>query len=284
MTARLSGNVLVVVASLVGIVAFIYPFLLPVVEPVPENRVHATEAPILFALVTLLCLVAIAADLQNSSRTHDLQSAAKTTALLGVLVALDAALRMVPTFLGLSPIFLLIMLTGVVFGPSIGFQMGTLTLLVSAFITGGIGPWLPFQMLTAGWIGLTAGWIGGAPGSRVQLARLALFGAIWGFGYGLVMNLWSWPFAAPGLDQNVGLYWSPSLSFSETISHYARFYLVTSIWYDTFRAVGNVILILVIGGPLLRTLQRYKARFSWTPWSPIEHPDPSDLQQNQVRT
>lgn len=265
------SKILVLIASVIGVIAFAYPFLLPVVEPVPENRVRATEAPLLFSLVTALCLLAIAADLQLPAGSHDLQSAAKTTALLGVLVALDAALRLVPTFLGLSPIFLLIMLTGSVFGPSVGFQMGTLTLLVSALLTGGMGPWLPFQMLTAGWIGLTAGWLGGTPGSRSQLRRLAVLGALWGFGYGAVMNLWSWPFAAPGLEENIGLYWSPTLSLTETLTHYGRYYLVTSIWYDAFRAAGNVILVLALGAPLLRTLHRYRSRFVWSPWTPLNH-------------
>ena len=36
------------------------------------------------------------------------------------------------------------------------FLLGVLTLLVSAILTGGVGPWLPYQMFTAGWVGLSA--------------------------------------------------------------------------------------------------------------------------------
>jgi len=261
------ANVTIAIASLVGIAAFMYPFLLPVVEPVAENRARASEAPLLFALVTVLCLLAIVVEVQPGAGGQALQHAAKTAALLGVLVAVDATLRLAPTFLGASPIFPLILITGAVFGSAIGFQMGALTLLVSAFITGGFGPWLPFQMLVAGWIGMTAGWLPHWQDQRRRLFGLAALGAVWGFGYGAIMNLWTWPFTAPGLEQDAGLYWSPTLSLSETVSHYLDYYLVTSLWYDAFRSLGNVILLLLIGGPVLRTLERFQSCFTWRPWT-----------------
>jgi hypothetical protein len=88
--------VTIAVASIAGMVAFLYPFLLPVVEPVAENRVRASEAPLLFALVTALALLAIVIELQPGVGGRGLQSTARTTALLGVLVAIDAALRRAP--------------------------------------------------------------------------------------------------------------------------------------------------------------------------------------------
>lgn len=254
------------VASLVGAAGFLYPFVLPALTRAADRSAHAADAPYLFALVTMLCLVAIAVELEGAESGGVRQSPSKSVALLGVLVATDATLRLVPSFLGGSPIFLLVMLVGAVFGPAFGFQMGALTLLVSAFITGGVGPWLPYQMLGVGWVGLTAGWLPRFADFRRRLAVIAVFGAVWGFLYGAVLNLWAWPFAAPGLEADLGLYWSPMLSFGETVSHYARYYLVTSLWYDLFRAVGNAVLVLILGGPTLRVLERFRARFSWEPW------------------
>lgn len=257
-------------ASLAGAMGFLYPFVLPAWTAGGEPAAHAADAPLLFAAITALCLIAVAGALEGEGLGR--RSPAKTVALLGVLVAIDATLRLVPSFLGASPIFLLIILVGAVFGPVFGFQMGALTLLVSAFITGGVGPWLPFQMLGAGWMGMSAGWLPRFQALRWRLAVLAAFGAGWGFLYGAILNVWSWPFATPGATEAAGLYWAPGLSLSETLRRYAAFYLATSLVYDLFRAVGNAGLILALGGPLLRVLERYRLRFSWEPWTSL--PDP----------
>lgn len=273
---RIEIGWLTAIASLVGLSGFLYPFLLPTLAGVDERRAHAGDAPYLFAIITVCCVAAIALEL-DAGVGGSRRSASKSVALLGVLVAIDATLRLVPSFLGGSPIFLLVILVGAVFGPAFGFQMGALTLLVSAFITGGLGPWVPYQMLGVGWIGMTAGWLPRPARFGVWLALLAVFGAIWGLLYGALLNLWTWPFAAPGLEGDVGLYWSPQLSFAETVQHYGAYYLTTSLWYDLFRAVGNAILVLTIGGPILRVLVRFRSRFTWEPWQgePDESEPPS---------
>ena len=256
-----------VVASLIGLGCFLYPFILPIGDQIADdNQAHVNLAPLLFAAVTGVCLIAILVTLTEDPRV----SRSRSVALLGVLVAIDATLRLVPSILGASAIFLLIILVGVVFGSAMGFQMGVLTLLFSALITGGLGPWLPFQMLGAGWVGLTAGWIPNRGSMRRRLFVIASFGAIWGFAFGALMNLWFWPFAAPGVGAEAGLYWSPELGVAETIERYVRFYAVTSLSFDVARAVGNVILVLVFGGPILRLLERYRARFSWKPWTELD--------------
>ncbi|MGN6032381.1 MAG: ECF transporter S component [Thermomicrobiales bacterium] len=252
------------VASVVGLAGFLGPFLLPLVQgPDASTSAHSGDAPVLFALLTCLSLVAM---LVSVADDHGDVGRAKTVALLGVLVAIDASLRLLPSVLGASPVFLLIILVGAVFGPTLGFQMGTMTLLLSALLTGGIGPWLPFQMIVSGWIGLSAGWLPALRSARMRIVVLAAFGAVWGLAFGVLMNLWFWPFAAPGVEADVGLYWTPGLSFAETVARYARFYLVTSLPFDAFRAVGNVVLMLALGPAVIRLLERYRLRFSWAPW------------------
>jgi energy-coupling factor transport system substrate-specific component len=193
-------------------------------------------------------------------RPIDGGSASRIVVLLGVLVAIDATLRLIPSLLGASPIFALIMLVGYVFGARIGFVMGVMTLLLSAAITAGIGPWLPFQMLCAGWIGMAAGWL---PHDWGRLPLLT-FGAATGFVFGAVMNLYAWPYAAPGSTSDVGLYWNPTLSLIESLQRYASFYLATSLFHDATRAAANVIILLVLGNPVIRLLQRYQTRSTWT--------------------
>jgi energy-coupling factor transport system substrate-specific component len=262
-----SGTVVVAVASLIGLVGFGYPFLLPAIDR-DGSSAHGADAPLVFALVTALCLLAIVVELGEHGNAR--RAPAKTVALLGVLVALDASLRLAPSFLGASPIFPLIILVGAVFGPSFGFQMGALTLLVSALITGGIGPWLPYEMLGAGWVGLTAGWLPRPGSMRQRLLVIALFGMAWGFLYGALLNLYFWPYAAPGLNVSGAIYCTPNLSASETIAHYARFYLTTSLAFDIFRAAANGVLLLALGGPVLRVLDRFHRRFAWEPWESMD--------------
>ncbi|MGB3328359.1 MAG: ECF transporter S component [Thermomicrobiales bacterium] len=275
---NLSGLV-VLVASLVGVGAVFGPFLLPLIQRGDaDSAAHAGDAPLIFAVLTFLSLVAMLVVVSDEANGV---GRAKTVALLGVLVAIDASLRLLPSVLGASPIFLLIILVGATFGATMGFQMGTMTLLLSALLTGGIGPWLPFQMIISGWIGLSAGWIPRSASPRQRIAVLALFGAAWGLIFGVLMNLWFWPFAAPGVEVDAGLYWTPGLPFAETVSRYARFYVITSLPFDAFRAAGNVVLMLALGPAVLRVLERYRQRFRWEPWQELA---PDDLRGDPVTT
>jgi energy-coupling factor transport system substrate-specific component len=97
-----------------------------------------------------------------------------------------------------------------------------------------------------------------------------VFGAVWGFLYGAILNLTEWPFAAPGLRESVGLYWVPGMGLGETVSAYARFYLTTSLVYDSFRAIANVVLVLALARPILKLFERYRSRFTWQAWQPYE--------------
>lgn len=265
---RRKGSPLVLLASLIGVLTFLYPFFLPAIGRPEALAGRGVEVSILFAVLAGACLLTIMLDVQG----HGVGSgaaASKMVAFLGVLVAVDAGLRLIPSLLGASPIYLLIILVGYCYGSDFGFLMGALTLLVSAFLTGGFGPWLPFQMLTAGWLGMTAGWLPRLGGWR-EVALLAAFGALWGVLFGAIMNLWSWPFAAPGLEQSAGLYWVPGMTVGETARTYLRFYLVTSLAYDLFRVAGNVVLVLLLARPVIALLDRFRERFTWQPWVPLE--------------
>ncbi|MEZ4570123.1 MAG: ECF transporter S component [Thermomicrobiales bacterium] len=260
------------IASLVGIASFLYPFLLPAIAGVGGRPARGgIEVPLLFTAIGVLALLLILLQLQES--VDDAQGGTtRHLALLGALVAVDASLRLMPTLLGASPIFLLIILVGYCYGARFGFLMGAMTLMVSALITGGLGPWLPYQMLGAGWLGMTAGWLPrrGDSGGWTELIVLAVFGAVWGFLYGAILNLMEWPYAAPGLQEQAGLYWTPGMSFPDTVATYARYYLTTSLVYDSFRAAANVALVLVLGRPVVRLLDRYRSRFTWQPWLPYQ--------------
>src|SRR5438309_1184852 len=116
-------------------------------------------------LVAVSALVALAVALQ----THHLST--RLLAILAALVAIDATLRLVIVvgLLGFSPIFFLVIAGGFVMGPSFGFASGALTLLLSAVLTAGLGPWLPTRCWPpAGSAWAPATWAGSAAASHHQ--------------------------------------------------------------------------------------------------------------------
>ena len=106
--------------------------------------------------------------------------------------------------------------------------------------------------------GLAAGHRHAAPGRR-DLVVLALIGVVAGFAFGVLMDVWDRTFFAG----SPGLGWVPGVPLGETLARFARFYLLTSLAYDSFRAVGNAVLVLVLGAPILAALARLRARLSF---------------------
>lgn len=198
-----------------------------------------------------LALLAIVVELQGRSMR------ATTVAALGLLASTVAVLRFValtfPGLGGISPVFAPIALGGFVFGARFGFLLGALGLLASALVTGGVGPWLAFQMFAAGWMGATAGLLGKVVRGRGEVAALAVFGFVWGLLFGVAMDLYFWPFVAGATEGDL----------AAIVGRFAVFYAATSLWWDVTRAVGNLVLLLAIGAPLLRALRRFERRFDF---------------------
>jgi energy-coupling factor transport system substrate-specific component len=148
--------------------------------------------------------------------------------------------------------FFLLVVAGRVLGPGAGFLLGCLAMLVGAFLTGGIGPWAPYQMLAAGWVAMGAGLLPRARG-RAELWLLAAYGFVASLAFGAVMNLYFWPFVGTGTD---GSAFVAGGSPAENLRHYAAFYLVTSLAWDLARAVLTAVLCVVAGRAVLATLRR----------------------------
>jgi energy-coupling factor transport system substrate-specific component len=245
------------IASLTGVLAFTWPFLLR--HPSASGIAHATDAPWVFLVVLPLLLVVVLAEISEGGID------AKAIALLGVLAACGAALRMLGgDVTGASPVFFLLMPAGRVLGRGFGFTLGAVTLFGSALLTGGVGPWLPFQMLAAGWVGLFAGCLPRASG-RLEVVILAAYGAIAGLVYGAITDLWFWPFTTTGLLPQVS--YVPGESWATSLHHFWAFYVATSLGFDIPRALANFALVVVAGRPVLLALRRTsrKAAFDVVP-------------------
>jgi energy-coupling factor transport system substrate-specific component len=245
------------VASLIGLGAFLYPFFLPSLVSSGMGA-HANDAPLLTVMLLGLCLSAVFANLTGRQMTS------KLVAVLGMLTAVNAVLRAVPGPAGFNAIFVLPILTGYAYGPTFGFLLGSLSLLVSAFIGGGIGPWLPYQMFATGWMGMLSAFLPQFPNHRRwEPVMLSVWGAVLGLIFGAIMNIWFWPFIQGDTSQAAGGAFEAGMSAWQAVRSYAVFYLVTSVWWDAARAIGNAALILLFGAPILRVLRRFKKRFEF---------------------
>jgi energy-coupling factor transport system substrate-specific component len=252
-----------VMSALLGLVALLYPFVLPTlvsaqrVAEAGASRAQSANASMLAVALVLLSLGALLLEMQG----HVVD--AKVVATLGVLIAVASVLRFIETAIpgpgGFSPIFVPIILAGYVFGARFGFLMGVLTLFASALITAGVGPWLPYQMLTAGWAGMSAGWLPHPSQRRLELIMLTLFVFTWGFLYGAILNLYFWPFAVGGGASS----WEPGSGVRDTLARYGAFYLATSLLWDLVRGVGNGLLLLAVGAPVIAALERFRLRFQF---------------------
>ena len=249
--ARVRPGAVYALVLAVGAGSFLYPFWLPR-EAVPAQA-HNGDAPVIAVIVACLVVAAVTLEVRRGTMNG------ATIALLGVLSAVAGLLRFLDLPGGGSGLFFLVVLAGAAFGPRFGMLLGLCSMAASAVVTGGIGPWLPFQMLALGWMAGGAGIVG--LGSRrlpalAEVGVLAAYGWVWGFLYGAVMNLWSWPFI---LDAGP-LSWSPGLSFAGTLDRYWAFYVATSLGWDAAGALANAVLIALTGRTLLRSMRRFAGR------------------------
>ncbi|GGY85143.1 ECF transporter S component [Streptomyces nitrosporeus] len=242
--------VALVLVGAVGLMAFCWPLL----AGRDSGLSHGQAAPWLFAaLLVLLVGVAVAAVADDGLDS-------KSVAMLGVLAAVGAALRPLGAgTAGLEPMFFLMLLSGRVLGPGFAFVLGGVTMFASALLTGGVGPWMPFQMLSMGWFTMGAGLLP-APErlrGRGEVLMLAAYGFVASFGYGTLMNLQGWTLLQ---GQASGISYDPGGPLHENLVRFVTYCLVTSLGWDLGRAVLTVVLVLAVGPSLLRALRRATRR------------------------
>lgn len=236
---------LLILVSLIGAIALTWPFLAG-----PESLAarFATQTPWLMALIVPGVILLVVT--QSLSSLPD----ARSLAMLAVLIALVAAVRPLGAGLaGLEPVWAVIIVGARALGPSRGFALGSLGILTSALITGGVGPWLPFQMLVAGWVGLGAALIAPRARGRTEVILLASYAAVCGFLVGWLLNLWFWPVATTGVT---GIGYDPSLAPSQLVIRWVAFSLTTSLAFDLPRAVLTSLLVALVAGAALRVIRR----------------------------
>lgn len=249
--------------SAVGIVAFGWPLI---ASGESGLGAHAQDAPWLFAALLPLLLAVVVATIA------DVGLDAKAIAMLGVLAAAGAALRPLGAgTAGIEPMFFLMVLSGRVLGPGFGFVLGAVSMFASALLTGGVGPWMPFQMLSMGWVCMGAGLLPGPDRirGRGELWLLAAYGAVSSVLYGTVMNLQGWPYLG-GLA--TGVSFVPGDPVGENLGRFIAYCLATSLGWDLPRAVVTVLLSLALGPAVLKALRRATRRAAFEAQVTFEGP------------
>jgi hypothetical protein len=183
---------------------------------------------------------------------------AKALALLGGMAALASATRIATAGVaGFELVFLFVILGGVAYGPKFGFLLGALTITLSSLFYGGFGPWTAFQLFAVGWVGLGAGLMGRLRVTgNLRIALIAGYAVISSYLFGLVMNLWFWPFA---VGPNTSISFEQGAPIAQNLTSFLLYTLTTStLTWDSVRAVALALAIVAIGKPVLAVLARAK--------------------------
>ncbi|MBU3692430.1 MAG: ECF transporter S component [Candidatus Nanopelagicaceae bacterium] len=263
---RRNSFLLLAMGSLVGLISFTWPLYLPDTQFWLFQPEHAR---LLALLIASFAVGLIAIEISRGAMD------AKAVAILGVLSALIAALRLVGAgAVGVEPMWFLLILASYAFGPTFGFSLGVVSLGVSAILTGGVGPWLPFQMLAAGWIGMLAGAFSKMSDRNMKLRSeillLLLIGITSSLIFGLLMDLQLWPWLT-GTDTQLSFI--AGASIIENLQRFMVFHLATALAWDLPRAVTTGVLLWITAGPVLNSFRRARLRLNLTSREiqPAEH-------------
>ncbi|MCB1197834.1 MAG: ECF transporter S component, partial [Deltaproteobacteria bacterium] len=164
---------------------------------------------------------------------------------LNLLIALSIVLKVIPLPLGMSLAFVVPILTAALIHPYWGALVGFFSVLISAFVTGGIGPWTPIQMYLFVLIPALLIWV------PVQMKTNKLFlmgyGILWGMLYGFLIGLYFWPMM------------SQPLSKEAQMDSFLLFYVSTSLLWDLFRAGGNALFLFLLYTPFKQAISHIES-------------------------
>ena len=239
--------ILLIAASLTSLMAFLWPFM------------SSQRTNILFYVAAMASLLLLFAVIGRAKLD------AKTIALLAVLSAIIAALRPLGAgAAGIEPMWFLLILASYVFGPSFGFLLGSISMLLSAFITGGFGPWLPYQIFAAAWIGFLAGALPKfktkSTNSKLEIPMLVIFSLIGAELFGILMDLQFWPFA---IGPKTQISFMPGDAINANLHRFFTYHFTTSMAWNVPRAIFTAILIASVGSGVLNALKRSARRASF---------------------
>lgn len=235
-----------ILISIVGLTGFLWPLWAPQVALGGND----TAGWLALALVPLIALAAL-------WFAQGQIAGPRQIALLSILAALAAGTRIATSGVGgFELVFVVVILGAAALGARFGFLLGATAILLSSLFFGGVGPWTAFQVFAVGWVGAGAGLIGKRLGLKLRSWHLAGYAVLASYLFGLIMNLWFWPFA---VGPQTSVSFNPEADLTQNLASFFSYSLISStLTWDTVRAVSTAVLILLIGKPFIQTLRRYK--------------------------
>ena len=241
---RIVNSLILPIAALTALAIFSWPLY-----AVNESQTESSLAQTVFVIVIPLVITLVLSTFTSTGVDT------RQLALLGVLIAINAVIRMLGAgFGGIETSFFLIVISGFVFRPKFGFAVGSLSMLVSGLLTGGVGPWLPFQMMAAGLVGTGAGLLPRMKLRWLETTSLIVYAVISSYVYGILMTLWNWPFLA---GVGTSLSYEPGGGFETNVLKFVQYQLLSGgLAWDTGRAITTSLLLALTAPALLAALDR----------------------------
>lgn len=248
MRTTITSRIVLLVVGALSILSFVWPFMIS-----SQNASQSTVAQTIF-MILMPAFIAVMLTQYTGGGIDSRQ-----LALLGVLIALNSVIRLLGAgTAGIETAFFLIIIGGYVFGIGFGYLLGSGSLLISALISGGVGPWLPFQMMAAGLVGIGAGMLPSLTGKSKRTYLLIGYAVAACYVYGALMTAWNWPFLA-GLGTSIG--YLPGAGLAENLVRFLTYETVTGgLLWDTGRAITTAVLLRLTAPTLLTTLSRAARR------------------------
>jgi energy-coupling factor transport system substrate-specific component len=242
---RLAKTFAIAFLVLLSAIGFIWPFLVSDKE-LAEKASWFFLAALPIAVLLLVILIS----------QEELGS--KNIAFLGILIAAIAAMRPLGIgAIGIEPMWFALILSSRAMGPIFGFLLGSLSMFFSALFTGGVGPWLSYQVAAAALIGFGVAIIPKRVKGKLEVLILALYGLLAAEFFGIAMDLQFWPWA---LGSGTQLSYVAGAPLTTNLGHFFSYHFLSALAWDIPRALVTAALIAIAGRPVLAALRRSRQR------------------------
>lgn len=237
---RLRHGLLAALISFISL-GFIWPFLVPT-DQLAERASWFFLAASPLTLILVIILI-----------TQE-ELGSKKIALLGILTALIAALRPLGIgAIGIEPMWFALIIASRAMGPTFGFLLGTLSMALSALLTGGIGPWLSYQVFAAALIGWGTTFIPAKLRGGREVVALIIYGILAAAFFGIAMDLQFWPWTlGPGTE----LSYLPGAAIADNVNRFLTYHFISALAWDIPRAILTSTLLALAARPMLGALRR----------------------------